>query len=96
MKTIKLNDKLKYIKKVLKTPYHFFYITSTGQTTVVFEDKYGKRYTYGGNGMYNAVIVAEEYVKAEVESGSLIEPKELRDEDTSTETSNKQDENENK
>lgn len=96
MKTIKLNDKLKYIKKVLKTPYHFFFMTTTSQIMVVFEDKYGIRFTFTGETMYNAAVEAEDYVKSEVKAGSLIELKSIREKDEETNTNNKEDENENK
>jgi len=75
MTLIKLNDKIKYIKKALKTPYHFFFMTPSKQVTIVFEDKQGKRYSFTGNTIFNSAETAEDYVKHEIEAGSIIEPK---------------------
>ena len=74
MKLNKLNDKLKYIKKVLKTPYHFFSMLSDKQVVVIFENKQGIRYTFTGQTMYNSTETAENYIKSEIEAGSLKDP----------------------
>lgn len=70
----KLQDKIKYIKRILRTPYHFFFITSSKQISILFENKQGNRYSFTGLSMYNAVETAEEYVKTEIKMGSLFEP----------------------
>jgi hypothetical protein len=75
MAIIKLNDKIKFIKRALKTPYHFFYLTPNKQIMIILEDKQGKRYSYTGNTIFNSVETAEEYVKGEISAGSIKEPK---------------------
>lgn len=80
MKTIKLNDKLTYVKKVLETPYHFFYMTPEKQVGVIFENKAGKRFYFNNDRMYSAVETAEEYVNKEIEAGSLKLPESLKEE----------------
>jgi len=74
MELIKLKDKIKYLKRALKTPYHFFFITQNKQIMIILEDKQGKRYSFTGNTMFTSVEVAEEYVKNEIEAGSIIDP----------------------
>lgn len=78
---VKLNDKIKFIKRALKTSYHFFSLTPNKQITIILEDKYGKRFSFTGNTMYNSVETAEEYVKHEVEAGAIKLKKENKDED---------------
>lgn len=71
MKLYKLEDKIKYIKKVLKTPYHFFSMTSTHQVIIIFENRNEKRFTFSGRSMYNSIEIAEQYVLSEIKTGSL-------------------------
>lgn len=91
MKLSKLNDKIKFVKKALKTPYHFFSVTPNKQITVFLEDKQGKRYTFTGNSIFNSVETAEEYVEHEIEAGAIkITTEENKEEE------NKEEENEEK
>ena len=74
MELIKLKDKIKYLKKTLKSPYHFFHITQNNQIMIILENKQGKRYSFTGDTMFNSVEVAEEYVKNEIGAGAIIDP----------------------
>lgn len=80
MELIKLKDKIRYIKRALKTPYHLFYMTPNKLITVVFEDKSGKRHTFTGLSIFNSTETAEEYVRSEIAAGTLKEPKPLKNE----------------
>lgn len=75
MKTlVRLKDKIKYIKKVFKTPYHFFYVGQKGKLVGIrFEDKNGKNYSFTGYSMMDSVKSAEKYVRDEISAGSLKE-----------------------
>jgi len=75
MKNKRLNDKLKYIKSALRTPYHFFTFTSAKLVMAVFENKNGVRFTYSGTGIFDAIVNAEKYVNDEIEAGQLKAPK---------------------
>jgi len=76
----KLNDRIKYVKKVLGTPYHFwmeFKDTANPRMQLVkihFEDKDGKIYSFSGTTMVNAVNDAKKYVNNEIKMGTLKEP----------------------
>lgn len=85
-----MNNKIKFVKKALKTPYHFFFMTLSKQVTVVLEDKQGKRYTFTGNTMFNSVETAEDYVIHEIEAGSI------KESITRAKTDKEKDEDENK
>jgi len=69
-----LNDKIKFVKKVLKTPYHFFSLTSNRLVEVILEDKQGKRFTFVGNTISNSIETAEEYIKHEIQAGAIKDP----------------------
>jgi len=72
---IKLNDKIKFVKKILRTPYHFFYAgVKSNLIGIRFEDKSGRGFNYTGDSMFEAVKSAENYVNAELKAGSLSEP----------------------
>ncbi len=72
---IKLNDKIKYVKKVFRTPYHFFYVgTKSNLVGIRFEDKYGKHFEFVGATMFEAVNSAEKYVREEIKQGGLKDP----------------------
>ena len=75
MKRAKLNDKINFIKKVLRTPYHFLSFTSEKLILLVLEDKKGKRFTFNGTTICNAVETAEKYVEDEIAAGQFKEPK---------------------
>lgn len=74
MRQAKLVDKIKYVKKVLKTPYHFFMMSPDKTRRLYFEDKNGTTYSFSGSSMYNAVCEAENYVVAEIKAGTFKEP----------------------
>ena len=71
----RLLDKIKFVKKVLGTPYHFFYagVKST-LICIRFEDKYGKHFNFTGSSMFDAVTLAEKYVQDEIAKGYLKDP----------------------
>ena len=71
---IKLNDKIKYIKRAFGTPYHFFFMTENKQITVVFENKKDVRYTFTGDTIFGSIETAEEYVVNEIKAGAIKEP----------------------
>lgn len=74
---IKLNDKLKFIKKVFRTPYHFFYVGARSNLVGIrFEDKYGKHFNFTGGTMFEAVKAAENYIKEEIKMGNMKNPEE--------------------
>lgn len=77
----RFSDRIKYIKKVLGTPYHFFTTTegtskiSPKGVLVVFEDKDGKRFTFSERSINEVINESEKYVASEIEAGALKEPK---------------------
>jgi hypothetical protein len=71
MATLKLTDKIKFIKKALKTPYHFFYMTADKYVCIVLENKENERFSFNGTNIYNSVITAENYVKSEIKAGTI-------------------------
>lgn len=71
----KLNDKIKFVKKVFGTPYHFFYAGMKSDLVGVrFEDKSGRNFNFTSSSMFEAVNAAETYVRAELKAGNLKEP----------------------
>ena len=75
---IKLNDKIKFVKRIFRTPYHFFYMgVKSNLIGVRFEDKVGRGFNFTGASMFEAVNAAEIYVRAELKAENLKEP-ELR------------------
>lgn len=79
----KLNDILKYIKPILKTPYHFFGLTENNNIIIILEDKQGKRYSFTGYSMFEATHSALLYVENEIKAGSLKIQKKKTKEDES-------------
>lgn len=77
----KLSDRVKYLKKVLKTPYHFFTAVdgptrvSPKGVMIIFEDKNGKRFSFSEKSINDSIKEAERYVKEEIKAGALKEPK---------------------
>ena len=72
---IKLNDKIKFVKRVFRTPYHFFYSgVKSNLVGVRFEDKAGRGFNFTGISMFEAVKAAETYVRTELEAGNMKEP----------------------
>lgn len=72
---IKLNDKIKFVKRIFKTPYHFFYAgTKNDLVGIRFEDKAGRNFTFTAVSMFSAVQAAEDYVRVELKAGNLKEP----------------------
>jgi len=75
-----LIDNLRYIKKVLKMPYHR-YDTSTvnpALTILIIEDKDANRRSFSGRSMWNAAEEALMYIQNEIKMGSLKEPVETK------------------
>jgi len=81
----KLNDRIKYVKRVLGTPYHFWMefkdIVSPRKSLIKIhlEDKNGKPYSFSGDTMVKAIDDAENYVKNEIKMGTLKEPTNKKD-----------------
>lgn len=75
-KRVKLNEKIKYIKRVFQTPYHFFYITGSKSNLVAvrFEDKQGRHFEFTSSSMFAVVLEAEKYVVDEIKSGQFADP----------------------
>lgn len=74
-KRAKLNEKIKFVKRVFETPYHFFYAgASSGLVGIRFEDKNGRHFEFTAGSMFTAVQDAEKYVVAELASGNLTDP----------------------
>ena len=70
-KYTKLNDKIKFIKRVFQTPYHFFYVGLKGNLVGIrFEDKQGRHFNFTAPSMFTAVVDAEKYVVTELEAGN--------------------------
>jgi len=70
----KLNDKIKYIKRTFKTPYHFFYMSMKNNLIGIrFEDKAGQNFNFTGPSMFEAVLTAERYVNEGLKEGNLKE-----------------------
>ncbi len=76
MKRTRLIEKLRYVKEVLKTPYHFFHYTDSNMIKVIFENKSGKHYSFSSYTMFTAITEAENYVKTEINAGALKDVKE--------------------
>lgn len=75
MKQIKLNDKIKYVKQILRTPYHFFYVGQKSNLVGIrYEKRNGENYSFTGESMLNAVDISENYVTTEVKAGNLNGP----------------------
>ncbi len=75
MQNIKLNDKIKYVKRILRTPYHFFFVPMKSNLVgIKFEDREGQSFTFTGPTMFEAVVTAENYVIDGLKEGSLKEP----------------------
>jgi len=75
MQNIKLNDKIKYVKRILRTPYHFFYVPmKTSLIGIKFEDRNGQSFDFTGPNMFEAVVTAENYVNEGLREGNLKEP----------------------
>ena len=71
-----LNDRILYIKKVLKCPYHFWTLINGSKTEqpmrkLWIEDKNGKFYHFPDTSMELAVLQAEKYIEAEIKAGAL-------------------------
>lgn len=81
-KLFKLNDKIKYVKKVFQTPYHFFYVgPKSNLVGIRFEDKSGKSFNFTAPSMFEAVLAAEKYIEEEIKTGNLKEPESKKKED---------------
>ena len=70
----KLEDKIRYFKRAMDTPYYFFQ-DHNGRRKLVFENKYGDRYKFFGESMFEAALTAEEYARKQVKDGKAEEPK---------------------
>ena len=63
--------RMDYIKNVLKTPYHFFTVTTDKRVMLRLETTDECKYSFLGSTMINAIIEAETYIAQEIEAGSL-------------------------
>lgn len=80
-KRTKLNDKIRFIKRIFRTPYHFFYAgTKSNLVGIRFEDKQGRHFEFTGGSMFITVLAAEKYVVDELASGNLTDPDLKQDE----------------
>ncbi len=71
-KRTKLNDKIKFVKKVFQMPYHFFYAgVKSSLVGIRFEDKQGRHFEFTAASMFSAVQDAEKYVTTELAAGNL-------------------------
>ena len=71
----KLNDKIKYVKRIFRTPYHFFYIGLKNNIVGIrFEDKAGRNFCFTAPSMFEAALTAENYVAEGLKEGNLKEP----------------------
>ncbi len=78
----KLNEKIKFIKKVFQTPYHFFYAgVKSSLVGIRFENKQGRHFEFTAASMFTAVQEAERYVIAELAAGNLTDPDAKKHED---------------
>jgi len=73
-----LNDRILYIKKVLKCPYHFWTLVPSDSKMdkpmrkLWIENKNGdKPYSFPDTSMELAVSQAERYIEAEIKAGAL-------------------------
>jgi len=84
-KLTKLNDKIKYVKRIFQMPYHFFYVgPKSNLIGIRFEDKSGKNFCFTAPSMFEAVSAAEKYIQEEIKNGNLKEPEsKKKDEDES-------------
>lgn len=74
VKRAKLSEKIKYVKKVLGTPYHFFYVSAKNNVVGVrLEDKSGKSFNFTGASMFDTIQMAEKYVADGIKEGNLKE-----------------------
>ena len=64
-------ERMRYIKHVLKTPYHFFTETSDRGVLLRLEDNKECKYSFKGFTIIEAIKEAETYIKQEIEAGSL-------------------------
>lgn len=64
-------ERMRYIKQVLKTPYHFFTETSDREVLLRLEDTKECKYSFKGSIIIEALKEAEAYIKQEIEAGSL-------------------------
>lgn len=81
-KRAKLNEKIKFVKKVFQMPYHFFYAgVKSSLVGIRFEDKQGRHFEFTAPSMFSVVETAEKYVITELAAGNLQEPDSKKDED---------------
>ncbi len=79
-KRAKLNEKIKYVKSVFQTPYHFFYAgIKSNLVGLRFEDKNGRHFEFTSGSMFGAVTEAEKYVVSEVATGNLTDPNDKKE-----------------
>ena len=80
----RFSDRIKYLKRVFNTPYHFFTAIdgatrlSPKSIMVIFEDRDGKRFSFNEKSINSAIKEAERYAKSEINVGTLKEPKESK------------------
>jgi len=66
-------ERMTRIKNILKTPYHFFTVTSDKEVLLRLEDSKECKYSFKGYIMIEAIKEAEAYIKQEINAGSLKE-----------------------
>jgi len=75
MKYSTLVENIRYIKKVLKTPYHFFTVSNTNKDLIILilesKDGFYSRKRFTGDSIVSAVKEAFLYVENEIKNGTL-------------------------
>ncbi len=69
-------ETMRYVKRVLKTPYHYFSKAkdSNSEVMLYLEDQNGPVHSFRGRFIVDALQNAEKYAKQEIKAGSLKEP----------------------
>jgi exopolysaccharide biosynthesis predicted pyruvyltransferase EpsI len=70
---MKFAQRIFRVKKLLKTPYHFFSIVPGGDIMVILERTNGYRFSFRSDNILNCLKEAENYVDNEIEMGTIVE-----------------------
>jgi hypothetical protein len=81
----KLNNRILYIKKVLKCPYHIWALVGGSKVDkpmrkLWLEDRNGKSYPFIDSSIENTVTQAEKYIESEIKAGALKDVKQKENE----------------
>jgi len=83
MKYDTLIENIRYVKKVLKTPYHFFTLSNTNKDLIVLvlesKEGFSSRKKFTGDSVISTVKEACAYVENEIKNGYLKEVEEKED-----------------